>query len=165
MVASSILRAARHLLEVLPIRIVEHRLDDILEPLGPEIVAGEFDLAADLPKGIIGKAETARLREPLQACCDVDAVAENIVVFDNDIADMETDAEFNPGLRQLAAVMRGHGALDVHGASRCIDRACELRQHAVADRLDDTAMETRDHWRHQRDDHGVDAELGSIVLR
>jgi len=44
---------------------------------------------------ILGQANGARVGDTLQAGRDIDAVPEYVVVFDDDVADMQTDAEFD----------------------------------------------------------------------
>src|ERR1700731_3467417 len=88
---------------------------------------------------IIGNADAAWLSDSLKACGNVDTIAENIVVVDDDIADMNTDAKFDPEFRRYADVLLGHLALDRHSTARCIDCAGELDQHAIAGGLDDAA--------------------------
>jgi hypothetical protein len=69
------------------------------------IVDGDTDLAANFPVSVVGDTDAARLCNYLQPHGDVDAIAENIVVIDDDVADMDADAEFDP------LVLR-HGAYD-----------------------------------------------------
>ncbi len=116
-----------------------HRLGNILQRLRTHIFQGDTDLAADLALGVIGDADAAGLCDSLKARGDVDAVAENIVVVDNDVADVNADAEFDPDILRHAGVLRGHAPLDFYGAFHGIDRAGELDQHAVACGLDDAA--------------------------
>ncbi len=54
-----------------------------------------IDLAANLPVRIIRDANAARFGDAFQACCNVDAIAEDVVVVDDDIPDMNPDAEFD----------------------------------------------------------------------
>ncbi len=98
---------------------------------------GGIDLAANLALCVIGNADPARLRDPLQPCGDVDAVTEDIIVIDDDVADVNADAEFDPRVLRYAAILCGHAALDLDRAAHCIHGTGELYQHAIARRLDD----------------------------
>ena len=73
-----------------------HGLGNVLEGLRPKVIAGDLDLAPDLPIGVIGDANAARLGNALQSGSDIDAVAEDVVVVDDDVADVDADAKFDP---------------------------------------------------------------------
>jgi hypothetical protein len=116
-----------------------HRLGNILQRLQTHIVEGNIDFAADLALGVIGDADASGFRDPFQTRGDVDAIAKNIVVIDDDVADVNADAEFDPGILRYIGVLPGHAALDFDGATRCVHGAGEFDQHAVAGGLDDAA--------------------------
>ena len=48
--------------------------------------------AANLPVCIVGNANAARFGDSLKTRRDVDSIAENIVVVDDDVADVNADA-------------------------------------------------------------------------
>ena len=73
-----------------------HRLDNILEGLRSHIITDNVDLAPDLPKGIIRHADSARFGDALKAGSNVDAVAEDVVVIDDDIPDVDADPQLDP---------------------------------------------------------------------
>src|SRR5436190_14335966 len=114
-----------------------HRFSDILQHLKAQIIVDEVDLAADLPLCIIGDTDAARLRYSLEACRDVDAISKNIVIINDDVADVNADTKFDPAVLREAGVVRGHTTLNLDGASRRIHCARELDQHAVARGLHD----------------------------
>src|SRR5258706_4346962 len=63
----------------------------------------------------------ASIRDAFEPCCNIDAIAEDIVVVDDDVSQMDADAELDPlGLGYLR-VLVSHAALNFDGASRCID--------------------------------------------
>ena len=100
---------------------------------------------------VVGDADTARLRNPFKTCGDIDTIAEDIVVIDDDVADVNADPKFDPlGLRH-GGILLDHAALDLDGASRRIDGAGKLDQHAVTGRLDDPPT--------MRSDGGIDEGL------
>ena len=86
--------------------------------------------------GIVRQANAARLCYSLQSCCDVDAVTEDIVIVDDDIADMDAYSKFDSELLRDIGVLLDHLSLDVRGAAHRINCACEFDQHPVARRLD-----------------------------
>ena len=117
-----------------------HRLGNVLERLLAQIVPGDLDLAAHLAMRIVGDADAAGLGDRLQPGGDIDAVAENVVVVDDDVADMDADAKREAAVlrhgRRCASAMR---ALNVDRAAHGVDGAGEFDQHAVAGGLDDAA--------------------------
>src|ERR1700684_4114666 len=74
-----------------------HRFGDVLQGLRPDVVKSEVDLAANLTLRVIGNADPARLRDALEAGRGIDAIAEDVVVVDDDVADMNADPEVDPG--------------------------------------------------------------------
>src|ERR1700724_455387 len=116
-----------------------HRFDNVLSSLFPDVIEGGIDLAANLPVRIVGDADAARLGDSLKARCDIDTIAEDIVVVDDDIPDVNANAKFDPEFMRYAGVLFSHLALEFHRKARCIDRAGKLDQHAVASGLHDAA--------------------------
>src|SRR5204863_2066552 len=94
-------------------------------------------LAADLPVGVIGHADTARICDAFKAGSNVDTVAEDVVVIDDDVADVNADPKFDPLVRRHRRILIGDAALDFNGTAYCIDGAGKLHQHAVTRGLDD----------------------------
>jgi hypothetical protein len=62
-----------------------HRLCNIFEGLRSHIVEGDIDLAADLPIGVIRYADPSRFGNALKAGSNIDPVAEDVVVIDDDV--------------------------------------------------------------------------------
>ena len=116
-----------------------HRFDDVLQALKAHIIVGEIDLAADLPVCVVRDADAARLRDSFEAGGDVDAIAKNIVVIDDNVTDVNADTKFDPVVRRHVGILRSHIALNFDRASRRIHRTGKLDQHAVARGLDDAA--------------------------
>jgi hypothetical protein len=44
---------------------------------------------------------------------NVDAVAEDIVVIDDEVTAVNADAEFDPAIRRYRSILHGHAALDL----------------------------------------------------
>ena len=70
---------------------------------------------------------------------DIDAVAEDVAVLDDDVAEIDADAELDALLRGDTGIALGHPALHRDGAAHRIDDAGEFDQQAVAGGLDDAA--------------------------
>ena len=83
--------------------------------------------------------DAAWIGERLQPGRHVDAVAVDVVVVADDVADIDADAKFDAPVRRHIGVALDHAALNVDGAAHGVDDADEFHQHAVAGRLDDTA--------------------------
>jgi hypothetical protein len=89
--------------------------------------------------GIVGNAYATRFGDSLKTRSDVDPIAENIVIVDDDVADVNADAKLDPELRSHFGLLLRHLSLDFHPATRRVDCAGELDQHAIAGGLDDAA--------------------------
>src|SRR5581483_12404358 len=66
---------------------------DVLHRLLAEIGKGQRELVPDLLVGGARDADAAGFAQRLQPRGDVDAVAENVVAVDDDVADIDPDAE------------------------------------------------------------------------
>ena len=120
-----------------------HRLRNVLELLLAHVADIERELALDLLVGVVGKADAAGLGQRLHASRNVDAVAVDVALIDDDVADVDADAELDPAIFGNVGVALGHGALDFHRAAHGIDRARKFDQRAVTRRLDDAAAMLR----------------------
>ena len=85
-------------------------------------------------------AEAAGLAQRLKPRRDVHAVAKDIVAVDDDVADIDANAEDDTLVLRHRPVARDHAALDADSAADGIDDAGELHQHAVTCGLDDAAV-------------------------
>jgi len=70
---------------------------------------------------------------------DVDAVAEDIVALDDNVAQINPDPEFDPPLLNAGGLARGSRPLHRDGTAYGVDDAGELDEHPVAGGLKDTA--------------------------
>ena len=76
----------------------------ILELPVARILEHYVNFAAHLPESIVGYANAARLGDAFQSRRNVDAIAENITVLNDDVADVNADADFNTPLGRDALV-------------------------------------------------------------
>jgi hypothetical protein len=125
-------------------RIDPDRLGDILQGLKSQIIENNIDLAADLPVRIVGDTYATGLCYAFKACCYVDAIAEDVIVVDDDIADVNANAKLDPDILGHIGVLFGHATLEFDRTARSIDRTGELDQHAVTGRLDYATAMRRD---------------------
>ena len=112
---------------------------DVLDRDLAAVGEGDVDAVADALVDDRGDADAAGLGERLQPRGDVDAVAVDVVAVDDDVAEIDADAEHDLGWRALRPA-HGLRALDGERAFDGVDDAAELDQRAVADQLDDTAL-------------------------
>jgi hypothetical protein len=74
---------------------------DVLEALLADVFEGEVEAARRILLYTRRDADAARLGQTFEPGCDVDAVAKDVAVFDDDVALVDTDAELDaPILRQ-----------------------------------------------------------------
>jgi len=97
-----------------------------------------------LPTSVVRDADTARLCNPFETHCNIDPVTKDIVLFDNDITDVNADAELDPLVLRHVDILFGHAALNFVGTSDRVDHAGELSDSAVSGILDDTTVMLRD---------------------
>src|SRR5437879_13061649 len=104
------------------------------------IVEGDVDLSAELASRVVGDANAARLRDPLKAHRNIDRITKDVVIVDNDIPDVNADAELDPLVLWHIDILFGHAALNLVGTSHGVDQAGELNEGAVPCILDDTSV-------------------------
>jgi len=86
-----------------------------------------------------GDADPARLGQPFEAGGDIDAVAKDVAVLDDDVAHIDADAKLDAAVGRHAGVAPGHLVLDIDGAAQCVDDTAELDEQPVAGGLDEAA--------------------------
>src|SRR5207302_7673306 len=72
-----------------------------------------------------------------EAHCNIDAVTKDIIIFDDNITDVNADAKFDPLDLRYVDILLGHAALNFDGTSHGVEDAGELNESAVAGILDD----------------------------
>ena len=100
---------------------------DILEPLLAQALERQPELAVQLVPGRARDHHAADLGEAFEPRGHIDPVAIDVVAFDHDVAEIDSDAQWE-------AV--GIALLDVDRAGDRVDHAPELGQHPVPDQLD-----------------------------
>ena len=120
---------------------------DILQLLLAGIREHGVNFADNLGINAVRGQDAARRRETFQTGRDVDAVAENIAVFDPDVAQIDADAEFYHAAGMIGAgagIVFRHAFLKGHGAGDRIDDRGEFRQGPVTHHFRDAAIEFLD---------------------
>jgi len=83
------------------------------------------------------EANPAGLSQGFEPGCNVDAVAEDIAVLDDDVADIDAHAKFDAPLCRCCGVAGDHLPLQLDRAAHRVDDAGELDKQAVAGSFDD----------------------------
>src|SRR6202030_2698912 len=95
----------------------------------------------DLPIGVLGEADRARVGDAFQPRRNVDAIAHRVaVVLLHDVAKVHADAEFDSPVLRHAGVALRHRVLNFDRAPHRVDHATELDDRAVARPLDHPAL-------------------------
>nr|WP_324403908.1 hypothetical protein [Bradyrhizobium sp.] len=103
----------------------------------------EIHLVARVIEDRLRDAYASGLGNGLEARRDVDAVAKDVMGFDDDVADIEPHTEENAAAFGVAAGQFIDTGLELHGSPDRFDRAGKLRQEAVAGVLDNAAAVLR----------------------
>ena len=109
-----------------------HRPRNVLELALAGILEGDIELALHVLLHSSGHADAAGLGQRLQPRCHIHTITPHIVVVDDDVAEIDADAEHDPLLRRDTGVAHRHPALDFDRAAHGIDHAGELGEDAVA---------------------------------
>jgi hypothetical protein len=114
---------------------------DVFDLLLAQIRKAEIDLVAHLVAHDPADADPARLGQRLQPRGDIDAVAVNVILLEDDVAKIDADAKLDAAFLGDAVIAQRHLALQFDRAAHCIDDARKLGQQPVAGSFDDaTAM-------------------------
>ena len=116
-----------------------HRPCNVLDLLLAEILEREVELVAHLVVHHPADADATRLRQGFETCRDVDAISIDIVLVEDDVAEIDPDAKFDPLLLRDPSVAVGHRALHFDRAAHRIDNARKFDQQPVAGGLDDAS--------------------------
>jgi hypothetical protein len=90
------------------------------------------------------ETDPARLCQPLQACRDIHAVAEDVMFLHDHVAKVDADPELDPLGGRDASIPFGHPPLHLDRTADGIHNARKLRQEAIAGVLYNPAPVLRD---------------------
>jgi hypothetical protein len=96
------------------------------------IVKDDFKFVSHMSMSIIGKTNTAGLRDGFETDSHIDYVAKYIAGILDNIADIDADPEFNALIRWYGRVAFGHAVLNIDRATSRIHNAVELSQESIA---------------------------------
>src|SRR5258708_18337722 len=103
-----------------------------------------LDLAPHLPKSVSGNADTAGFGNAFEPCRDVDAVAEDVVPLDQNIAEMDADAPFHAAFAGNPRIAFRRQVLQCEGAVDGADHRAKFDQDAVTGGIEDPPAMMRD---------------------
>ena len=123
-----------------------NRPRDVLDGLLAQIVKAKAELVLHLVVNDTRHHDAAGLGQGLKPRRYIHAVDVNVVAIDNDVANVEADAELDSLFRGNVCIAIGHSALDVHCAAHGIHNAYKFDQHPVASRLHDASAMLDNPW-------------------
>ena len=99
-------------------------------------------LIANLLISGLGDADAAGLCDTFQACGNIDTVTERVLALDHYIANIDSDAEFDPFLGCDIRILTIHSSLHIHGTAHGVHNRKKFDENPVASGFHDTpAME------------------------
>ena len=124
---------------------VTHAVDphwprDVLELLLADVFEGEVEPARGILLHARRDADPAGLGQRFEPGRDVDAVAKDVAVLDDDVADIDADTELDAGRRPARRHCARPSPLHFDGAAQRIDDAAELDEQPVTGGLDEAAV-------------------------
>jgi hypothetical protein len=111
-----------------PHSVHAQRAGDVFEALLAEIIEGGIDLAHSVRMHPAGNADAAGLGQPFEPCGEVDPIAENVAVLDDDVALVDADAELDPLFGWHVRVPVRQRPLHLDGAAHRVDDAGKFHQ-------------------------------------
>jgi len=137
---------------------------DVLELLLADVREGQIELARGILLHPRRDANPARLCQSFEPCGDIDAIAKNVAVLDDDVPHVDTDAKLDAAVGRNTRVARGHLALHLDRAAQRVDDAGELDKQSVAGGLDEATPMLGDFRIKKLTAHGLEAFEGAALV-
>src|ERR1700722_19408315 len=112
---------------------------NVLDLLLAHIFEGKVELVADLIANHLADTDPARLGQCLETCRDVDPVPVNVPPIDDDVANVDANAEPDAAFGWHPRIALVHLPLHVDCAAHRVDYAGELDEQSVTSGFDDSA--------------------------
>ena len=116
-----------------------HRRRDVLHLLRADIGELHRQLVGDLLMHRARDADAADFGEALQPGCDVDAIAQEVAVALDHVADRDADAKGHLPAGRIGHVAGAQALLDIDRAAHGFDRARKFGEHGVASGIENAA--------------------------
>ncbi|MCY1502857.1 hypothetical protein D9M68_369650 [compost metagenome] len=120
--------------------IERNRLDYVLDRVGAKRVEIAKEAPPHLVVYVAGDVDFAGTSHGLKPRGDNDAVAVKIAAFDDNIAEIDADAQKNSAVVGKALIGCCHALLNIDRTGDRIHGTGKLHQHTIAHRLDDAAV-------------------------
>ena len=104
------------------------------------IFESKIEPVANMVADWSGDRYPARRSDALQARCDVDPVAKNILSLHNDVAHVHSHAKFDALILRRTDISFSDATLQLGGARHCVHDTGELYQHSVTGQFDDSSL-------------------------
>jgi hypothetical protein len=105
-----------------------HRPGNVFQWLLADVFEGEVELARGVLLHASRDADAARLREAFEPSGDVDAVAKDVAVLNDDVSNINANAELDPIFGRSRHIAFSHCSLNFDGAAQCVDDTDKLDQ-------------------------------------
>ena len=105
-----------------------------------------IEFVAYLTVSVFGDTDAAWLSNAFEPRSDVHTVTKYVAILDDDVANVYTDAQFNPIVLRYRCIALSHATLDLNGTAGGVHGTCELNQHAITRPLDDAAAMLCNLW-------------------
>src|SRR5271163_150154 len=96
---------------------------DVLQRLLADVFEGEVEAARGILLNPRRDADAAGLGQAFEASRDIDAVAKDVTVLDDDVADVDADAKLDAVVLRQRGIPLGHCRPDLGRASERVDDA------------------------------------------
>jgi hypothetical protein len=146
-------------------RIDPHRARDVLDALLAQILESISQLVPDLVAHHPRDADPTGRRKGFEARRDIDTVTEQVIILDDDIAEVDPDPELYPAVLRHLGFAIDHRPLQLSGAADSVDDAREFRQHPVAGGVDDAAGMLADLWVDELAAMRLEASVRAFLIR
>ena len=113
---------------------------DVLEPPLAHVFENQVQSLSNVIAYGLRNCDPSRRGNAFQSRGYIDAVAQDVIPFHNDIAQIDADPEFNSGVGRHAAVPSPHCSLNAHGAVNGAHYTWKLGQDAIAGQFHDPAV-------------------------
>src|SRR5262249_55051747 len=112
-------------------------LQNILHLLRTEIDELDGQFRSDVVSNSTRAANSTRLGKGLQSGRDIDGIPDKVVALQDDVADVDADAEPHLLIGRSIAIFLGDGVLNLDGTLHRIDGAGEVGNETVTRRAED----------------------------